>query len=120
MHHLMCMGSSTTLALIEAVSQASAASGLGLMVDFCVYARSVLYNGLGRYDAALDAAQRAFELRPIGYGPLVMSELAEAAAKTGDAGLAQSALESASGRARVTPTPSASSWWRAPDSTRPG
>ena len=41
------------------------------MVDFCVYARSVLYNGLGRYDAALDAAQRAFELRPIGYGPLV-------------------------------------------------
>jgi DNA-binding CsgD family transcriptional regulator len=99
------MGSSTTLALIEAVSQASAASGLGLMVDFCVYARSVLYNGLGRYDAALDAAQRAFELRPIGYGPLVMSELAEAAAKTGDAGLAQSALESACGRARVTPTP---------------
>jgi DNA-binding CsgD family transcriptional regulator len=93
------------LPLIEAVSQASAASGLGLMVDFCVYARSVLYNGLGRYDAALDAAQRAFELRPIGYGPLVMSELAEAAAKTGDAGLAQAALESACGRARVTPTP---------------
>ena len=93
------------LPMIEAVSQASAASGLGLMVDFCVYARSVLYNGLGRYDAALDAAQRAFELRPIGYGPLVMSELAEAAAKTGDAGLAQAALESACGRARVTPTP---------------
>jgi DNA-binding CsgD family transcriptional regulator len=93
------------LPLIEAVSQASAASGLGLMVDFCVYARSVLYNGLGRYDAALDAAQRAFELRPIGYGPLVMSELAEAAAKTGDAELAQAALESACGRARVTPTP---------------
>jgi DNA-binding CsgD family transcriptional regulator len=91
--------------LIDAVSQASAASGLGLMVDFCVYARSVLYNGLGRYDAALDAAQRAFELRPIGYGPLVLSELAEAAAKTGDAGLAQAALESASRRARVTPTP---------------
>ena len=93
------------VALIEAVSEASAASGLGLMVDFCVYARSVLYNGLGRYDAARDAARRAFELRPIGYGPLVLSELAEAAARTGDAGLAQAALESASGRARVTPTP---------------
>jgi DNA-binding CsgD family transcriptional regulator len=93
------------LRLIEAVSQASAASGLGLMVDFCIYARSVLYNGLGRYDAARDAAQRAFELRPIGYGPLVVSELAEAAARTGDAGLGQAALESASGRARVTPTP---------------
>jgi DNA-binding CsgD family transcriptional regulator len=91
--------------LIEAVSEASAASGLGLMVDFCVYTRAVLYNGLGRHDAARDAARRAFELRPIGYGPLVLSELAEAAARTGDAGLAQAALESASGRARVTPTP---------------
>jgi len=91
--------------LIEAVSQASAASGLGLMVDFCVYARSVLYNGLGRYDAARDAARRAFELHPIGYGPLVVSELAEAAARTGDAGLVRAALESASGRVQVTPTP---------------
>jgi DNA-binding CsgD family transcriptional regulator len=93
------------VALIEAVSQASAASGLGLMVDFCVYARSVLYNGLGRYDAALDAARRAFELRPIGYGLLVLSELAEAAARTGEAGLGQAALEAASGRVRATPTP---------------
>jgi DNA-binding CsgD family transcriptional regulator len=92
-------------ALIEAISQASAASGLNLMVDFCGYARSVLYNGLGRYDAALDAARRAFELHPIGYGPLVVSELAEAAASTGDAELARAALEWVSGRARVTPTP---------------
>src|SRR5579859_632055 len=93
------------LPLIEAVSDASAASGLGLMVDFCGYARSVLYNGLGRHDAARDTARRAFELHPIGYGPLVVSELAEAAARTGDTGLGQAALESASGRARVTPTP---------------
>jgi len=34
----------------------------------------------------------------------VVSELAEAAARTGDAGLAQAALESASKRAQVTPT----------------
>jgi len=91
--------------LIEAVSQASAASGQSLMVDFCGYTRSVLYNGLGRYDAARDAARRAFELRPIGWGPLVVSELAEAAARTGDAGLVRAALEWVSERARVTPTP---------------
>jgi DNA-binding CsgD family transcriptional regulator len=90
--------------LIEAVSEASAASGLSLMVDFCVYARSVLYNGLGRYDAACDAARRAFELHPVGYGPLVVSELAEAAARTGDAGLVRAALEWVSERARMTPT----------------
>ena len=87
------------------MSQASAASGLGEMVDFCVYTRSVLYNGLGRYDAALDAARRAFELKPVGWGPLVVSELAEAAARTGEAGLVRDALEWVSERARLTPTP---------------
>ncbi len=90
--------------LIEAISQASAASGLGLMVDYCVYVRSVLYNGLGRHDAARDAAQRAFERKPVGYGPLVVSELAEAAARTGDVELVRAALEWVSERARVTPT----------------
>jgi ATP/maltotriose-dependent transcriptional regulator MalT len=74
------------------------------MVDFCVYARSVLCNGLGRYDAACDAARRAFELHPVGYGPLVVSELAEAASRTGDAGLVRAALEWVSERARMTPT----------------
>jgi hypothetical protein len=90
--------------LIEAISQASAASGLGLMVDYCVYVCSVLYNGLGRHDAARDAAQRAFERKPVGYGPLVVSELAEAAARTGDVELVRAALEWVSERARVTPT----------------
>jgi len=64
----------------------------------------VLCNGLGRYDAAREAAQRAFECKPLGYGPLVVSELAEAAARTGDAGLAEAALEWVSERVRVTPT----------------
>ena len=32
------------------------------------YARSVLYNGLGRHDAARDAAWEAFQPDPIGYG----------------------------------------------------
>ena len=52
--------------------------------SFAAYARSVLYNGLGRYDAARDAARRAFERNHLGYGPLVVPELAEAAARTGD------------------------------------
>src|SRR4029077_13435572 len=36
------------------------------------YARSVLYNGLGRHDAALEAACEAMQPDPIGYGTLLV------------------------------------------------
>jgi DNA-binding CsgD family transcriptional regulator len=48
------------------------------------YARCVLYNGLGRHEEARDAAWKAMEPDPIGYGTLLVPELAEAAARTGD------------------------------------
>jgi DNA-binding CsgD family transcriptional regulator len=57
------------------------------------YARSVLYNGLGRYDAARDAAWEAFRPDPIGYGTFLVGELAEAAARTGDRALLESARD---------------------------
>ena len=40
------------------------------------YARSVLYNGLGRYEAARDAAWEAFQTDPIGYGSWLLPEVA--------------------------------------------
>jgi DNA-binding CsgD family transcriptional regulator len=57
------------------------------------YARSVLYNGLGRHDAARDAAWEAFQPDPIGYGAYLVPELAEAASRTGDRALLESVLE---------------------------
>jgi DNA-binding CsgD family transcriptional regulator len=65
------------------------------------YARSVLYNGLGRHDAARDAAWEAFQPDPIGYGSYLLPELAEAASRTGDRALLESALEWLSERTRV-------------------
>jgi DNA-binding CsgD family transcriptional regulator len=65
------------------------------------YARSVLYNGLGRHDAARDAAREAFQEDLVGHGPLLVPELAEAAFRTGDTALVESALEWLSGRTRV-------------------
>jgi DNA-binding CsgD family transcriptional regulator len=65
------------------------------------YARSVLYNGLGRYDAARDAAWEAFQPDPIGYGAYLVPELAEAASRTGDRALLESALEWLSERTGV-------------------
>ncbi len=99
--------------LIEAISREATVRGVGGLVDFAAYVSSVLYNGLGRHDAARDAARRAFERDaarraferdPVGYGPLVVPELAEAAARTGDIALVRAALEWLSERTRVTPT----------------
>ena len=90
--------------LIEATVPEATAHGLGRLVSFAAYARSVLYNGLGRYDAARDAARRAFERNHLGYGPLVVPELAEAAARTGDMKLVTAMLEWLSERTRVMPT----------------
>ncbi len=90
--------------LIEATARDATARGLGRVVDIAAYASAVLYNGLGRYDAALDAARRSFEHDQLGYGPFVVPELAEAASRTGDLALVRAALEWLSDYSRVKPT----------------
>jgi DNA-binding CsgD family transcriptional regulator len=90
--------------LIEATVQDAAARGPGRMASFAAYVSSVLYNGLGRHEAARDAAWQAFEHGQLGHGPLVVPELAEAAARTGDATAARAALGWLSERTRINPT----------------
>jgi ATP/maltotriose-dependent transcriptional regulator MalT len=90
--------------VIEATSRAAVARGLGRMVNFAAHASSVLYNGLGRHDAARDAAWQAFEHDDLGFGPFVLPELAEAASRTGDEGLVKTALDWLSERALAAPT----------------
>ena len=88
--------------LIEATARRAGTRGLGRLVNFADYASSVLYNGLGRYEAARDAAWRAFERDELGYGPFVVAELAEAASRTGDTAAATAALEWLSAHRCVT------------------
>jgi DNA-binding CsgD family transcriptional regulator len=90
--------------LIEATLHAATARGLGTRVTFANYARSVLYNGLGRHDVARDAAWELFERDQVGVGPFVVPELAEAASRTGDVVLVRAALEWLSERTRVMPS----------------
>ena len=79
------------------------ARGLGRMVDVASYAKAVLYNGIGRYEAARDAARGAFEhCDHVGYGLFVVAELAEAASRTGEEALVRSAREWLSERTHVT------------------
>jgi DNA-binding CsgD family transcriptional regulator len=90
--------------LIEATVQEATARGQGRLVSLADYASAVLGNGLGRHDTARDAAWRAFQRDPVGYGPFLVPELAEAASRTGDVKLVRVALEWLSERTAVTPT----------------
>jgi DNA-binding CsgD family transcriptional regulator len=65
------------------------------------YASAVLHNGLGRYQAALDAAKRSRDHHPAkGFGR-VLSELVEAAARSGEPERAAAALEQLSERTQM-------------------
>jgi DNA-binding CsgD family transcriptional regulator len=90
--------------LIEATARDATARGQGWLVDIATYASTVLDNGLGRYDAALDAARRAFEHDELGYGPFLVPELAEAASRAGDRALVRAALDWLSEHSRARPT----------------
>jgi DNA-binding CsgD family transcriptional regulator len=65
------------------------------------YAKAVLYNGIGRHDVARDAAWEAFQRDPIGYGTLLVPELAEAASRTADRVLLEAVTDWLSTRTRV-------------------
>ncbi|MFI7065777.1 ATP-binding protein [Kribbella sp. NPDC050124] len=90
--------------LIEATIQEATEHNQGRMAAFATYANAVLNNGLGQYDVARDAAVQVFEQDVFGYGVLVVAELAEAASRTGDRKLVESALAWLTGRVAITPT----------------
>jgi DNA-binding CsgD family transcriptional regulator len=79
--------------LIEATIAEATADGQGLAVTYARWTAAILYNGLGRYDEALAAARQASEDTPGLYASMwVLPELIEAAARTGNIGLASDAL----------------------------
>ena len=49
--------------LIDKTIETARANGQGRIVGFATYASAVLYNGIGRYELARDAAQRVIERR---------------------------------------------------------
>jgi DNA-binding CsgD family transcriptional regulator len=93
-----------TTELIERERGEASQRGIGRMGHFAAYSAAVLYNGIGRYDAALDVVRQAFESDHLGYTPFVVPEVAEAASRTGDEALLRAAYERMSERTSVTPT----------------
>jgi len=91
--------------LIEAVAKDSRATGQGLAIQESQRFSAVLYNGLGRYEAAVAQAQQASEQAPELFTSMwVLPELIEAASRTGQTQLAADALGRLAEATSVTQT----------------
>jgi ATP/maltotriose-dependent transcriptional regulator MalT len=82
----------TATALIEGSLPKARHRGEGLALACIDWASAVLYNGLGRYEKALAAAQQASEHPQELWSTFILPELIEAAARTGQADRAAEAL----------------------------
>ncbi len=96
-------GEARALEVIGAGVNLAAARGEGRAIGYAEHAAAVLYNGIGRYPAALAAAQRACEHEDLGVFGWALAELVEAGARSG-ADEAAAALERLAERTRASGT----------------
>ena len=80
---------------------AIARGGEGIVLTFAEHARAVLYNGLGRYEAALAPARSAGNRDELQVSAWSLPELVEAAARCGQGDVAHAAIEALSERTRA-------------------
>jgi DNA-binding CsgD family transcriptional regulator len=91
-------------ALVEAGESVAIARSEGVVTTYSEHARAVLYNGLGRYEAALDPAEAAGAQDDLGLSGWSLPELVEAAARSGQTDLAADALQRLTERTRAAGT----------------
>jgi DNA-binding CsgD family transcriptional regulator len=77
------------LELIDTSIDFWTARGDGRWISLAEYARAVLFNGLGRYDAAFEAARSACEHDDLGIHGWALAELVEAGARSSNIDIAQ-------------------------------
>jgi DNA-binding CsgD family transcriptional regulator len=80
------------LKLMEVHTREATARGEGRSLGLSAYATAVLYNGLGRYEAALAGAQRGCDYDDLGFFGWSLVELIEAGARSGARDAAAGAL----------------------------
>ena len=90
--------------LINAGLENATARGEGRVLALAGYATAVLYNGLGRYEAAIDGAKRGSEDDDQCYVGWSLAELVEAATRAGRPEVAAAALPRLEERTRAAGT----------------
>jgi DNA-binding CsgD family transcriptional regulator len=97
---------STAMNLIEVMTRGASAVGEGGAITAAEHAAAVLFNGLGQYELALDAAQKAAAADELVTSSWALYELVEAAAHLGRRELARDAVDRLSERT----SPSGTAW----------
>ncbi len=92
------------LAQTEADAATAIARGEGLLITVGAQVRALLYNGLGRYDDAVSAAESASEWDALCTTVWSLTELVEAATRVGETGRAADALERLTERTQAAGT----------------
>jgi DNA-binding CsgD family transcriptional regulator len=90
--------------MIAEVERQANSRGEGVVLTYAEHARAVLHNGLGRYEVAVTAAQRASAQDELGISMRSLPELVEAAARSGNRELAADALARLAERTRMAGT----------------
>jgi DNA-binding CsgD family transcriptional regulator len=93
------------LNLIEAIAKDAEVRDDGRAADMASQVKAMLFNGLGRYQQALDAARAVVEHRDLGFHHGVLFELAEAAARVGEHELAARTAQRLTTQTGVAGTP---------------
>jgi DNA-binding CsgD family transcriptional regulator len=87
-----CGQEAPALSAIESALHEAIARGEGRAIGLAHYATAVLYNGLGRYQEALVAAQLACAYEDLGFFGWALIELVEAAARSGSRSVASDGM----------------------------
>jgi len=92
------------LVLFDTTEAAAVTRGEGVVLTFSEHAQAVLYNGLGRYEAALGPARSASSRDELLVSVWSLPELVEAAGRCGQAEVAKAAIDGLSERTRAAGT----------------
>ncbi|WP_182263085.1 helix-turn-helix transcriptional regulator [Rhodococcus sp. UFZ-B548] len=95
---------SHVLILSQASFDDAIGRGEGRAITLAEYAAAVLYNSLGKYESAFAAAQRSRQYGDLGLRGWALTELVEAAVRSGNRQEASAAFETLAGRTRASGT----------------
>jgi DNA-binding CsgD family transcriptional regulator len=90
--------------LARATIQEATARGEGSEITVVLFSLAILHNGLGQYDEALTACTSALEYDDVGMYGHVLNETVEAASRSGNTSIAETAAAQVIERAKATGT----------------
>jgi DNA-binding CsgD family transcriptional regulator len=95
---------STVSDLVEVMRRGARELGEGCAIAVADHSVAVLHNGLGQYELALDAARNAVGADELATSSLALSELIEAASRSGEHAVADDAMDRLAERTRASGT----------------